>query len=81
MMVTINKEQQARCRQILHQTKDEVTGQALHRLLTDLLDSSRTALESAADVATIHRLQGDVRTLRKLITMQQTPITTPTTTP
>ena len=65
-----------RCRAILHQSKDEATGQALSKLLTIQLERSVAKLMTTTDHGELRAAQGEVMAIQRIIDFQQkSPIT------
>ena len=62
-----------RCKATLHSSRDEVTGRALSRLLTILLERSVAKLLTATDIGEIRALQSEANLCQKLLDMQNKP--------
>ena len=68
--LTHQKAEVLRHSQTLQTSKDEVTGQALSKLLTIHLEQCRSQLETAVGES-IPRLQGEVRAYRRMLSYQE----------
>lgn len=66
------KEAAQDARRVLHQHRDDVTGQALSKLLTIHLEQSRAKLERVSQEELL-RVQGEVAAYRKLLSYQHEP--------
>ena len=60
-------------RMVLHQSKDEATGQALSKLLTIHLEQSLAKLMIVTDVGDFRAAQAEAQAYQKLLDLQQQP--------
>lgn len=67
-----HKEAAQDARRVLYQHRDDVTGQALSKLLTIHLEQSRAKLERVSQDELL-RVQGEVAAYRKLLNYQHEP--------
>lgn len=60
-------------RRVLHQSKDEATGQALSKLLTTLLEQALAKLLTASEIGDFRAAQAEANAYQKLLDFQQQP--------
>lgn len=66
-----------RCRQVLHGSRDEPTGQALSKLLAILTARAVSSLLTATDIGDVRALQGEIRAYERLAETQRKPFALP----
>lgn len=60
-------------RRVLHQSKDEATGQALTKLLTIQLEQALSKLLTVTDVGDFRAAQAEANVYQRLLDLQQQP--------